>query len=308
MSTVVWVAVSWALAGWRPRRGLASVAVWRQLARYGMPLVLGAAADKGKDVLDTILVGSFLGPPAVGNYRYGRRLAMLPGTVIIEVGSYVLFPAFARTASEPARFKSAFLRSLRAIWLVAMPTAGTTVAFGYPMIVLLLGEPWSEAGLMFAALAGSGPGVALAAVGFEAIKGHGRTTLLNWVNGTGLVVGVGALLALLQFGLVGVGLALSLTSVYSGLLGVLLARRLVGVSLRELTSRLLSPFVAALVATVSWSLLEHLVVHADQRGIAIGLLVLVGEGIGFVVTYGAVLLLISPGVVSELRDAASQRK
>jgi PST family polysaccharide transporter len=307
LSMVVWVVISWALAGWRPRRGLASLAVWRQLARYGMPLVLGAAADRGKDVLDTVLVGGFLGAPAVGNYRYGRRLGMLPGTVIIEIGSYVLFPAFARTASHPARFKSAFLRSLRALWLVAMPSAGMIVALGHPAIVLLLGEPWSDAAVMFAALAGSGPGVALAAVGFEAIKGHGRTTLLNWVNGTGLVVGVGALLALLQFGLFGVGLALSITSVFAGLLSVLLARRLVGVSLRELAARLLSPLVAALIATVSWGLLDHLVIHTDQRGIAVGLLMLMGEGIGYVVTYGAVLLLISPSAVSELRDAAFQQ-
>ena len=219
LSLVVWIAVTWTLARWRPQRGLASVKVWREMARYGMPLVIGGAGDRGKDVFDTVVVGSVLNAAALGNYRYGRRLGMLPGTVIIEIGSYVLFPAFSRTANDAARFKSAFLRALRALWLAAAPTAGMIVIFGAPVTVLLLGQQWRDAGLMFASLAGSGLGVALAAVGFEAIKGHGRTSLLNWVNGTGIVVGVTSLLALVQFGPVGIGLSLSISSflaVFSG--------------------------------------------------------------------------------------------
>ena len=45
---------------------------------------------RGKDVFDTVVVGSVLNAAAVGNYRYGYRLGTLPGTVIIQVGSYVL--------------------------------------------------------------------------------------------------------------------------------------------------------------------------------------------------------------------------
>ena len=132
LSLVVWIAVTWTLAKWRPQRGLASVKVWREMARYGIPLVIGGAADRGKDVFDTVVVGSVLNAAAVGNYRYGDRLGTLPGTVIIEIGSYVLFPAFSRTANDAARFKSAFLRALRALWLAAAPTAGMIVIFGVP--------------------------------------------------------------------------------------------------------------------------------------------------------------------------------
>jgi O-antigen/teichoic acid export membrane protein len=308
LSLVVWIAVTWTLVKWRPRRGLASVKVWREMARYGLPLLIGGAGVRGKDVFDTVLVGSVLNAAALGNYSYGRRLGMLPGTVIIEIGSYVLFPAFSRTANNAARFKSAFLRALRALWLAAAPTAGIIVIFGAPVTVLLLGQQWRDAGLMFASLAGFGLGVALAAVGLEAIKGHGRTSLLYWVHGTGIVVGAALLLALVQFGPVGIGLSLSISAFLAGLLAILLARKLVGVAMSELAEPLILPLVAAAAAAVSWGLVEHLVVHSEERGVVWGLAALVCEGLGFLVTYGAVLLVIAPVTRSWLFGWWSSRR
>ena len=284
VSQAVWVAVSWTLASWRPRRGLASIKVWREMAHYGMPLFIGAAAHRGQELFNTVVVGRVLNAAALGNYRYGVRLGMLPGAVIIEVASYVLFPAFSRTANDAARFKSGFLRALRALWLAAAPTAGMIVIFGVPVTILLLGQKWRDAGLTFAALAGACLGVALAAVGFEAIKGHGRTTLLNWVNGTEIVVGVISMLALVQFGPVGIGLSISISALWGGLLGLLLARNLVGVAISELAETLLPPLVAAVTAAVSWGLVEYFVVHSQQRGVIWGMAALVCEALGFLVT------------------------
>jgi PST family polysaccharide transporter len=164
--------------------------------------------------------------------------------------------------------------------------------FGVPVTVLLLGQEWRDAGLTFAALAGACLGVAMAAVGFEAIKGHGRTALLNWVNGTEIVVGVVSLLVLVQFGPVGIGLSISISALWGGLLGLLLARNLVGVAISELAETLLPPLAAAVIAALSWGPLEYLVVRSDQRGLMWGLVVLVCEVVGFMITYGAVLLLV----------------
>lgn len=306
VSLVAWIVATWSLARWRPRRHLASVGMFRELARYGMPMVLGSASDKARDILETVLVGNAFGAAAVGNYRYGRRLGVLPGTVVLEIGAYLLFPAFARTAGDPPRFAAAFLRSLQVLWVVAVPTGAMIAAFGQPLTVLLLGEPWREAAIMFAALAGVGPGYALAEVGCEAIKGHGRTTLLNWVNAVELVLGTAALLLLLQLGLLGVGLAISLTSVVTGLVGLLLARMLLGVSWHDLARRLLAPLAVGLVCAVAWTLVERFVGQADDRGVGLGMLVLVGEGVGFLVTYAAGLLLVAPEAVAELRRAVRE--
>ena len=197
----------------------------------------------------------------------------------------------------------AFLRALRALWFAAVPLAGMLIAFGPAVTVILLGARWHGAGVLFAALAGSAPGVAMAAVGFETIKGHGRTSLLNWVNGAGLVIGLGLLFALLPLGLLGVGLSLSATSLTSGFLGLWLARRAIGVEEGALVRILLPPLVAAAVSTPVWYAIEHLVGHADHRGIALGLAVVVLEALGFVGTYLLVLLMVSPRWLRDLKHA-----
>ncbi len=308
VSHLVWILTTWVLARWVPGRGRPSMQVWREMARFGIPLVLGAVVDKGRDVFETTVVGRALGATALGHYRYGRRLAALPGTAVIEVGSYVLFPAFSRIAGDAARLKSAFLRALRGLWCVAVPVAGLIVAVGEPAVVLLLGAPWRGAGVMFVALAGSGPGVAMAAVGLESIKGCGRTGLINWVTGLATVIGVGLLLALLPFGLTGVGLALSITSFISGLVSLLFARRLVDVSLRELADRLIPPLTATVLAAVGIGLVEHLVSHSDQRGTALGLVIVLCEGLGFLVIYVGTLRVIAPATLTELATAVRQMR
>ena len=108
------------------------------------------------------------------------------------------------------------------------------------------------------------------------------------------MVGVVSLLVLVQFGPVGIGLSLSISALLCGLLGILLARKLVGVAMSELAEPLIPPLIAATAAAVSWGLVEHLVVHSEQLGFVWGLAALVGESLGFLVTYGAVCWLSHP--------------
>jgi PST family polysaccharide transporter len=304
VSYVVWITTSWSLARWRPGvGGRASYRMWRELARFSYPLVIGALAERGRDVFETSVVGSVLNTTALGHYRYGRRIASLPDIAVIEVGSYVLFPAFARIVGDTERFRSAFLRALRVLWCLTIPLAGFIVAMGEPGVTVLLGEPWRGAGVMLVALAGSGPGMALSAVGCESIKASGRTRLLNWVTAVGALLGVGLLLALLPLGLVGVGLALSVSAFSAGLTSVLLARRLNGVALGEISHRLLPPLAVGAIASAAVWALDRYVGHADHHGFLLGFAIILGEGVLFLAIYFGGLRLGVPSAWQELRGA-----
>lgn len=77
---LVWIVASWSLARWRPGRARISFSVWRELSRFAFPLVLSGLVDRGRELVETALVGRLLQETALGHYRYGRRLATLPGT------------------------------------------------------------------------------------------------------------------------------------------------------------------------------------------------------------------------------------
>ena len=162
-------------------------------------------------------MGRVLGTGDLGQYRYAYRIASLPSLVIITICSHVLFPAFSRISDDNSRFRAAFLRALCWIWFAALPVGALLVVTGQPVVVLLLGEEWRSAGAAAAAMAGIGLGVALSSVTSEAIKGAGRSSLLNWLTALNIGLGLPLIVLLLPFGLVGVGIAISVTYLVVGL-------------------------------------------------------------------------------------------
>jgi PST family polysaccharide transporter len=175
---------------------------------------------------------------------------------------------------------------------------------GQPVVVLLLGEQWRSAGAATAAMAGIGLGIALASVSTVAIKGAGRSSLLNWMTALSLGLGVGLVVLLLPFGLVGVGIAISLTYLAVGCLSVELARSVVSASFREIVSCLAPSTLSALLAFAIVFPLERLVVRSDQNIEALRLASVVGECLLFTLVYLAVLRLVSPTRYRSVRDVA----
>lgn len=299
-SYAAWVIAVWILCKWRPGRGHASFQLWRELAQFGFPLVLGMLGDRVQRVGQAVVTGRVLGPSGLGFLRYGERMARVPVSALVEVSSISLFPAFARIAGERERMKTAYLRALGLVILGAAAVSAMLVAVGEPLAVLVLGEKWREAGVVLVAMAGLGLGKAFITVSEEAIKGAGRTRLLNWYTLTETGLSLVLLVVLIApFGLVGVGLSISITALVVGVVVTGLARPVVGVSVRQILGVSLPPIVAATVGLAVVAPLEHFVMRSDTRDLWVGLGLLVVDGIVFLGVYIAVLLVISPAGVRE---------
>ncbi len=300
VSLAVWLIGAWVLARWRPGRGRPSIRLWRELARFGYPILILNVVDHTRQAVEATLVGRILGATSLGYYRYGRRLGLIPATAIVEIGSYVLLPAFSRLAGDPERLKRGFLRALRWIWFAAAPVTALVVGLGEPAVVVLLGERWRGAGVFLVAMAGYGLGMALHFLSSEVIKGSGRSSLLNWQSVINLPLGVGLVIALLPFGLVGVGLAISITEIALAVLMLGLARTVIGCSIGELLRRLVPALIGSLVALAVVAPLEHVIIHADQRPLGIGLALLGLETVGFALVYLAAVRLVDSSIITDL--------
>lgn len=305
-STTTAVALSWWMAKWRPFKGRFSFRIWREMAGYSLPLLLDTLADRLREVFEQVIVGRVLGTGDLGQYRYAYRIASLPTTAIITICSHVLFPAFSRISDDVSRFQQAFLRALGWIWFAAVPAVLLMVVIAEPVVVLMLGEQWRAAGHATAAMAGIGLGAAFNAVAGEAIKGAGRSALLNWSPALCLGLGVPLILLLVPFGLVGVGVAISVTAVVMGMVNVELARGVVGATRREVCARLAPTTLAAILALGALWPLEHIVVRSDSRPAYLGLAFVVAECLVFAFVYLLVLRLISPHYYFGLRGLCAR--
>jgi O-antigen/teichoic acid export membrane protein len=308
-SSVVWVLCVWALGGWRPRRGRFSYRIWREMAKFGFPLLVGIVGLRIKTITDTVIVGRLLGTAPLGHFRYAQRIAQMPERGIIEVAAFALFPAFARLAGDADRMRQAYLMALRWTMIGAAPLTGLMIALGEPAVVIVLGEQWREAGQVVVAMAGIGIGRALCSVNYEAIKGAGKTSLVN--RCTAIEVGIGTLLMVLLIetnGLVGAGVALSFTALLVGATLMVLGRRVVGVSAMA-AFRAAAPAVpAAMVAGAVTFYVEHALVHADAHSTVVGVALLVADVAVFGATYLAGLACVVPAATRQAALAVLSRR
>jgi PST family polysaccharide transporter len=286
--------LNWYMAKWRPFRSRFSFRTWRELARFSWPLVLDEIGLRGREVIEQVLVGRSLGTAGLGQYRYAYQIAWIPALAIIRGHSQVLYPAFARIAVDRTRFREAYVRALGWIWFAALPVGALLVVVGEPVVVLVLGEKWRPAGATTAAMAGIVLGIALWGVSSVAIKGAGRSSLLNWLTALGLGLGVGLVVLLLPFGLVGVGIAISVTYVAVGCVSVELARSVMSASFRDIVSCLAPSTISALLAFAVIYPLDRLFVSSYENIELLGLASVAGECLLFTLVYLCVLRLVSP--------------
>ncbi len=289
-SYLAWMVTLWMITSWRPGRGHASFRTWRELARYGFPLVLAMIEFRIRTAIEALVVGRFLSAGALGFFRYGQRIALIPESGIIQVGAITLFPAFSRIANNRERFAAAYLRALHWSMVGAAAGTGLMIAAGEPAVVVLFGERWRGAGVALVAMSGVSIGSAVAVVAQDAIKAHGRTRLINWFTLGDFVLGVGFLLLLIgPFGFVGASLYLSLTSLGTAVIMLGLAQTVMTVPLGKILKVLSTPIPGLIVATAATFLLEHDVLRSDTRGVILAVTLLAVDALVFCVTYLAML-------------------
>ena len=298
------VFLSWALLDWRPKLRQVSYGMWRELAGYGR-FVLGAhAVMLGTQQLPVLLVGRFSGSAALGQYRYAERLSTTPVGLVIQAGSYVIFPAFARITGDRERFRSAMLRSLRLMCVFSFPLVIMLVPLGVAAAVILFGPVWREAG--YATMALTGEAVAGTVISFasEVLKADGHPERLAKVHLVLFTCSVIAALALLPLGLIGVSAGLSLGAIAASVYALGQVRSLNSVSFGDFAREITAPLVASLAMAAVLTPLEFLVVEADTRGVALGLVLLLGEGLLGLALFAAAMSVLDRKTLTEMRDLA----
>lgn len=294
------VLLSWGLVRWRPRLRHVSIAIWRELIRYGRFIIATNVVARAAEQVPTLLLGRFVGTDALGQYRYGDRMVSTPMALIVQAGSYVLFPAFARITEDRERFRLASLRSLGLMCALAFPLGLLLVPLGVPSAVLLFGEPWREAG--YAAMALVMVPVAGTPVSFasEALKADGRPAVLTRVHVVIAVASIVAMLALLPFDLVGVCAGLSVGMTVGAAYALVRTSRQIGFSAGDVVRALAPPAGAALLMAAVLLPVELLLVEAAERPTAEGILLLGAEAVAGLGLYLGALRLLAPEMTGEL--------
>jgi len=129
----------WLLVPWRPRLELRFEGL-SQMVRFGGSITGIDVMSAINRNVDLIAIGKVLGPASLGLYTLAYRIPELLVLNFAIVGSYVLFPAFAKLDREALR--RAYLVAFRYTVALALPLAVGMVILADPVILALFGEKW----------------------------------------------------------------------------------------------------------------------------------------------------------------------
>jgi PST family polysaccharide transporter len=301
------VSAAWLFARWRPRPRLATFGTWRELARFGRGVVTGNLIRRFVMEVPVLALGRFSGASALGQFSYATRIATQSLGAVINVGGYVLLPAFSRLSVHDERFRTAVRTALRWLCILSFPFSMLLVPLGTPAIVLIFGEQWREAGHAAMALGVYCAALGLDSIASEAWKANARTDMLPRMHGVSLVLTVVFVGALVQFGVVGVSIGLSAAAVGVGAYAVRGMSHALGIALGDLLREIWPPALASCAMAGGLFCLEHFVVHSETHGLVVGIALIAAQSILGLGVYLAILAALAPRSVREMLSAARDR-
>ncbi len=160
---------------------------------------------------DNLLIGRAYGPAAVGLYSRGAALVMRPMEQFLLPIDAVFLPTLSRLQSQPARYRSTFLRLYEAIAISAFFLSSLLLALALPLTLVLLGRKWEPASAIFAGFTFTAIQLPLSSAANWLLTSQGRGKDILRVTSIAAFLTLASFIVGLPFGPVGVAIAFSAT-------------------------------------------------------------------------------------------------
>jgi len=280
VKTSVEVVLLLLVGGWRPRLHY-SFAACRDLFGFAAPIAVFSLWQYVNEEIPKIVLGSFLGPNAVGIYTVARRPLELLTSVLLAPIAGITMPAVARLQDDRTRIDQFFDRSIRVAMFVGFPAFIGLAAIAPLIVPVVFGEHWSNSvvAVQILMLLGLVRTIDSICGGTVLAFGHSRLILLFNMAFTALAVVL--MTAAAQVSVEAVTVAVVLCNLLLVPPFLYYTRRLVGIDVMKPLAILPRLILATLLMFLSVTAWRHLVGGSAQL-IAIGSSIAVG-----VLVYGA---------------------
>ncbi|MDZ5810216.1 flippase [Halorubrum sp. AD140] len=127
----------------------------RRILEYSVPLTATRGANVLDKRIDTVLVGVFLGPVAVGYYTVARQVSQFAAIPATSLG-YTISPTVGEQYADEdlARARRVYEASLRHVLLLYVPAAVGLVLVAEPTVTHVFGPDYADAAPVLQILAG----------------------------------------------------------------------------------------------------------------------------------------------------------
>ena len=205
--------MTWASAGWLPKKTFTSFAEIRHLLVYGGAFTVGQLANVISENLDKILIGRLFGMKELGYYTRAHVLIQTPTTALLGPVQTVLFPIMSKARHESVNYHQAILFWGKSIPIMFALGAALAAASSETIILLVLGSEWSVSADVFKWLSLLLFARPLGSMVYLLMMAEGNMKIFSAWVWSNMVVTVAAIILGANWGIVGVAAALGLSGV-----------------------------------------------------------------------------------------------
>jgi lipopolysaccharide exporter len=240
---------------------------------------------------DTIILGGYLSPTAVGLYSVGGEVGSLATTELMEPIGRSLYAGFASARRVGDGIGSAYVRAISLVVLLTLPTSAGIALVARPLMHLVFGQRWDAAVPLVQLFALVGMLRVSGAVSGALLTVEGRVKSAFRIELTSTVLRIFVLLVLVpQFGLLGAAYGVAATGLIEEVIYLIVTFRHTKLHARDLALGVWRPALATCVMTL---VLLAAGLHRPlvDAGVIWSSLLLVATGLIGALVYGATLLL-----------------
>lgn len=302
----------WRLSSWRPRLVYSGESL-RTLGSFGIKTFFSRLLSYANLNADNLLIGRYLGSAPLGIYAIAYNVMFLPVTRVAAPVQQVMFPAFSRLQDDHEKLGRTWIRGSQLMAALNVSAFLGLAVVAPDFVPVVLGGRWHAAVPVLQLLSLAGAAQMLQTLNWSVLQavGHSGRLLRFMVFST--TITVGAFVAGLQWGVVGVAGLFAISRVVGSTVFAWTTCRTIGLPLLRYM-RGFSPIVRVSVPMAGAVYLLRIGLVAAGVGTAPRLVLLVAAGIAI---YGALVLwqardlaaelvrMLAPGIAARLRAAAS---
>lgn len=204
--------VMWAGLRWKPQLAF-SPAAFRDLYHFSSRVMMGNAVRFGTEKLDSVIIGTALGPISLGYYYMAQRLLTTINFVTISLADNVMLPALSRMQNDETRLAQTFISMIVAAAMLWVPFVAGLGLIAPHVVPLFFSHKWDPAVPVIMIICITAVSQVLSRTTSQALLAIGKPVVNVRLNLIQFAIMIGSFLIGVQFGIEGAACAYTTMSI-----------------------------------------------------------------------------------------------
>lgn len=256
LKNLVWVGTEWYFSGWKPKFEFDKKLAW-EMFHFGKFILASSIVYFLYSNLDNLVIGKLLGVTMLGYYAIARNASNLLSDYFLGKVGMIMYPAYSKIQDDKEDVQRVMLKTLKYISLIAFPFGFLLFIFAPDILRVVFGEKWLPAVNILRILAFVGIINSLGASIWPIFLARGKSKADFQVNLAQVIIFFVLVVPLVfKFKLMGVGIALLISTIISFCIGLIRIRWIIHIKLLKIFDSIKPALLCSLLMIIITAFLK----------------------------------------------------